>query len=245
VSVTFAATQPRHFDWMPRLQTLQEAQQLGRSANVHNPHAEQALLQAFRKACLQQETWLLEDARTGYQRLAGILGENALCYTKIAETWLLDNKLEPALEAYSEAIEIRPDYLWAHLGMGNVLQLQGKPLDAEAAYHKALDFEPTSVAVKRRLAAVRSDALAARATQLQNSGDNVGAIDLLKTVILEQPDNEIACASLDVLLRMSSPVKHGNKTRLPSYMENVTKACRLLNVVLDEAEKRLSAMSAN
>ncbi|MEX8517119.1 MAG: hypothetical protein AB3X44_01215 [Leptothrix sp. (in: b-proteobacteria)] len=241
-SATFEASQPAHFDWIPRAQTLQLAQVLGRNSQVNNARAEQALLQAFRKACLQQETWLLEDARAGYQRLAEILGPNALCHSKIAETWLLENKLEPAFAAYSAAVQIDPSFMWAQLGLGSTLRLQGQPLEAETTYRTALTCAPESHLVQSRLASVRGDALVVRAAQLEQAGDKTGAIALLQTVVFDQPDNEMACARLDALL-CGLTSSNGSRPKLPAYAEDAARACRLLTAVLDEAEFRLQAVS--
>ena len=51
-------------------------------------------------------------------------------------------KLEEAIEAYNNALAIKPDYAEAYNNMGNVLQEQGKLKEAVEAYNKALAINP-------------------------------------------------------------------------------------------------------
>jgi hypothetical protein len=241
---TLEASQPVHLDAIPRAQTLALAQQLGRSAQVSNAKAEQALLQAFRQCSLQQETWLLDEARAGYVKLAEILGANALCHCKIAETWLLDHQLERALEAYTAAVQLDPQLPWAQLGLGNVLRLQGQPLQAQAAYQAALACAPGLVSAQHRLASVQGDALAAIAAQRVQAGDKAGAIALLRAAVFEQPDHEAACNSLDALLREPQPKHYGSNGQGSDATEQADRARRLLDAMLDEAEQRLAQTAA-
>lgn len=237
---TLEASQPVHLDEIPRVETLALAQQLRRSAQVMNAKAEQALLQAFRQCSLQQETWLLEDARAGYGRLAEILGANALCHCKIAETWLLDHQLARALQAYTAAVQLDPQLPWAQLGLGNVLRLQGRTLEARDAYRAALACAPGLAAAQHRLASVQADALAASAAQRVQAGDKAGAIALLRAAVFEQPEHEAACNSLDALLREPEPRHPGGHGGASNPAEQADRARRLLDAMLDEAEQRLA-----
>ena len=45
-------------------------------------------------------------------------------------------KLEEAIEAYTKALSIKPDYADAYYNMGNALQEQGKLEEAIEAYSK-------------------------------------------------------------------------------------------------------------
>ena len=51
-------------------------------------------------------------------------------------------KLEEAIEAYSKALAIKPDYAEAYNNMGNALKDQGKLEEAIEAYSKALAIKP-------------------------------------------------------------------------------------------------------
>ena len=241
LTCTLEATQPAHLDAMPRAQTLVLAQQLGRNAAVRNAKAEQALMQAFRQCCLQQETWLLEEARAGYVKLAEILGANALCHCKIAETWLLDHQLARALEAYSAAVKADPLLAWAQLGLGNVLRLQGQPLAAQAAYRSALAIDPENAAVRRRLDSVEADAVLAQARQMLDQGDKSGATALLKAIVMERPNDVAACNQLDELLLEAESVAADAWPPLPDVVLQADRSRRLLDATLDEAKRRLQA----
>ena len=238
-------SQPTHLDWIPRAQTLGLAAQLGRSAAVRDTKAEQALLQAFARCCLQQETWLLDNARAGYQRLAEILAPNALCHCKMAETWLLERQLPPAAAAYREALALDPQFAWAHLGLGNVLRLQGQPQQALAAYRAALACAPGLQPAQQRLVAVQDEALAQQAAQRVQAGDKAGAIALLRAAVFDQPDRDAACDSLDALLREPSHPAPGEQTShhpsLTGAAEQAERARRLLDAMLDEADHRLES----
>jgi hypothetical protein len=170
-------------DCIPRDQTLLLAQQLGRTAKVNNHRAEQILIKTFAQACLQQETGLLHEARNGYQRLAQVLGVNALCHCKLGETWLLDNQPKAALAAYRAAGQLAPQLFWAHLGQGNAMRLLGQTLAAQDAYRNAIECAPNATVAapaKRRLADIRIDALAARLVQRIQADDKSGAIAMLQ-----------------------------------------------------------------
>jgi tetratricopeptide (TPR) repeat protein len=51
-------------------------------------------------------------------------------------------KLEEAIDAYTKALSIKPDYAEVYYNMGNALQEQGKPEEAIEAYNKALSIKP-------------------------------------------------------------------------------------------------------
>ena len=55
-------------------------------------------------------------------------------------------KLDEAIEAYTKALSIKPDYADACCNMGNALQDQGKLDEAIEAYTKALSIKPTAEA---------------------------------------------------------------------------------------------------
>ena len=52
------------------------------------------------------------------------------------------NKLEEAIEAYTKALAIKPDYADAYYNMGNALKEQNKLEEAIEAYTKALSIKP-------------------------------------------------------------------------------------------------------
>jgi len=236
VTCALVNSQPAQLDAIPRAQTLALARKLERSGNFSQPGGDQALLAAFDQHGLLQETWLLDDARAGYLQLAEVLGDNALCHCKIAETWLLDYQLPEALEAYAAATRLDPQMPWAHLGMGNVLRLQSQPVAALAAYRTALKVAPGLRQAEQRAAAVQADAACASARQLEQAGDKAGATALLRATVLRYPDHEGACDSLYALLRDSQPPGQFVDTAASAQVE---RARYLLEAMLDEFEQRL------
>jgi tetratricopeptide (TPR) repeat protein len=44
--------------------------------------------------------------------------------------------------AYRKAIDLKPDFAWAYLSLGNALKAQGKPDEAAAAYRQAMRIDP-------------------------------------------------------------------------------------------------------
>ncbi len=244
VTCTLDASQPAHLDAIPRAQTVALALQLARRSAAAKGEGEQAVLAGFEQSCLQQETWLLEEARAGFLRLAETLGANALCHCKLAETWLLDHQLGRAMECYSAAVQCDPQLPWAHLGLGNVLRMQGQPLAAQQAYRAALACAPHLVQAERRLASVRVDASVASAAQLVQAGDTAAAMALLRAVVFEQPEHEAACNGLDVLLRGQQPATLLGDGRSPGPAAQADRARRLLDAMLDEAEQRLAQSAA-
>ncbi|HZP37061.1 MAG TPA: tetratricopeptide repeat protein [Methylomirabilota bacterium] len=54
---------------------------------------------------------------------------------------------EEAIKAYSKAIELRPFYADAHVGLGDALAAKGEIDPAVAAYQKGLDFNPMNAKV--------------------------------------------------------------------------------------------------
>ena len=240
VTCTLDDSQPAYLDAIPRAQTLALALQAARRVAPPKGEAVQSLLSAFEQSCLQQETWLLDEARAGFLRLADALGENAVCHCKVAETLLLDHQLGRAMECYSAAVDCDPQLAWAHLGLGNVLRMQGQPLAAQEAYRAALACAPGLVQAERRMASVRVDALVASAAQMVQAGDSAAAIALLRAVVFEQPDHEAACNSLDALLRAQQPGPRGDDGRSADPAAQADRARRLLDAMLDEAEHRLT-----
>ena len=244
VTCTLEASQPSHLDAIPRAQALVLALELARRSASYTQEGEQALLSAFEQSCLQQETWLLEEARAGFLRLAETHGANALCHCKVAETWLLDHHLGRAMESYSAAVQCDPRLAWAHLGLGNVQRMQGHPLAAQQSYRAALACAPELVQAELRLASVHVDALVASAVQLAQAGDKAGAIALLRPFVFEHPDDEAACNGLDVLLREEQTEPRAGEGRSFEPAARADRARRLLDAMLDEAEQRLANAAA-
>ena len=65
--------------------------------------------------------------------------------------------VEQAIEAYSKAIEIRPYYADAHVGLGNARSAKGDTDGAVAAYQAALRFDPFNPVTHVKLGKILAD----------------------------------------------------------------------------------------
>jgi Tfp pilus assembly protein PilF len=59
-----------------------------------------------------------------------------------------------ALEAYRRALEIRPDYVDAHLNLANLFMKKGFDAEAEEHYQAVLEQQPQHAAVYNNLAVI-------------------------------------------------------------------------------------------
>jgi cytochrome c-type biogenesis protein CcmH/NrfG len=62
-----------------------------------------------------------------------------------------------AIEAYSRAIDLRPFYAEAHIGLGDARAANGEADAAIAAYQKALTFDPFHAQAHLRLGKIYAD----------------------------------------------------------------------------------------
>jgi len=84
----------------------------------------------------------LKNRIQGLQKL-DLNGPNAYFINfGIGEAWQELGKLEEAIEAYTKALAIKPDYAEAYSNMGAALADQGKPEEAIEVYNKALAIKP-------------------------------------------------------------------------------------------------------
>src|SRR5262249_11851199 len=107
---------------------LRDWQQDGDLAGLRGPVALAKLPPEERQAC--QQLWA--DVADPLARAYSDLG-NALYHQK---------KLDEAVEACPQAIELRADYADAHFNLGNALHEQKKPGEAEKAFRKAIALKP-------------------------------------------------------------------------------------------------------
>lgn len=203
----------------------------------HRPRAAN-IFKAFLYASLLQETRDTEQARNAYQAIAENLGPNALFHCKIAETWLLQNEPAKALQAYRQAASEDLRLHWAHLGIGNAHRLLGDPIAAEEAVQTALALQPDDRDVQARLAQIQAEAIPARTQSLVDSGKREEAIQVLKDMVLANPEHPVAVPALVKLLsRLPEDSNLPGMRELREYQG----AYLLLQMVLDEADKRKEA----
>jgi len=86
-------------------------------------------------------------------------------------------ELEEAIEAYNQALALKPDYAEAYNNMGNALKKQGKSIEAIEAYKKALALKPNYAEAYNNMGTV-----------LQEQGELEEAIDAYKKALALKPD---------------------------------------------------------
>ena len=62
--------------------------------------------------------------------------------TKHAHALRVQGKMDEAIDAYKQAVELNPNYAGAHYNLGNALRDQEKPDEAIDAYRKAIELNP-------------------------------------------------------------------------------------------------------
>lgn len=247
---TLPARTPGAVDLMPRAQVVARVHALAQRAQVRHPQAVQVLLHAVRTAALQQETGLPGLARAGYERLLGIVGADALLHSRIAETWLQDGNAVAAERACRTALALDARFAWALLTLGNALLAQARAQEAQEAYAQAVALAPDCAPARARLVRVRGSAEVERAEQLERQGNREAAAAVLTAVLIDEPDHPQARMRLDALLRQASPVPVPTAAAaVPTALqagsvEEAATARRLLDAVLDEAERRLAAAAS-
>jgi glycosyltransferase involved in cell wall biosynthesis len=79
------------------------------------------------------------------------LSGSALIEFKLATVWRAKGQLERAISGYREAIHLQPDYVPAHLELGNVLCQQGDLEGAIDVYRRALELNPKEATFGQKL----------------------------------------------------------------------------------------------
>ncbi|MCW5851003.1 MAG: glycosyltransferase [Anaerolineae bacterium] len=71
---------------------------------------------------------------------------------RLATIWQAKGQVERAIAGYEQAIRLQPDYLPAHLELGQLLTHQGRVEEAVTVYRRALVVNPDETALEVRLA---------------------------------------------------------------------------------------------
>ncbi|WP_462321780.1 tetratricopeptide repeat protein [Halochromatium sp.] len=228
------------FDLMPRSETLKQLEELLAEPGVASraPDAEQCR-GLLRDACLRQEMRQTEAARAIYRQLLAQLGENALCHCKLAETWLLDGEPDPALDAYRRAAALPLPMFWAYLGIGNAFKLRDQFVESEDAYHSALRISPREPRVLRRLDEVRLHAVPLRVDRLIADGQIDEGIRLLKTRLIEEPDNQMLFDKLSTLLARQHDSTSHSAVAQDDEVIAFDSSLRILELLLADGDRQL------
>lgn len=189
------------FDLMSRAESLQELERLlGDPVHASRGLNGDACRRQLLEASLCQEMRQTERARAGYRQLLDQLGENPLCYCKLAETWLLDGEPDSALDDYRRAASLPSTLYWAQLGIGNAFKLREQFVEAEDAYQAAARLAPRDPRVLSRLDEIRARAVPMRVDRLLADGRLDEGIRLLKSRLIEEPENPMILDKLGRLL---------------------------------------------
>ncbi|MBA1204440.1 tetratricopeptide repeat protein [Pseudomonas capeferrum] len=195
---------------------------------------------AYRLASRLQETGQPQEARSAWATINNALGENSLGYCKLGECLMLEGLPADALEAFRVAAGIDLRLHWAHLGVANSHYSLGQFEEAEEALQVAIALQPEDTSLRERLYRIQHEALPKRVQALLDQQERDKAIDLLKSVLLRQPDNNQAAALLgDLIYEM-------DETDLPgmAQLNDFRKAQRVLEALLESVESRLNEVVA-
>lgn len=227
------------FDLMPRGEALSQFDALIAEPQVKGRAQDAAdCRSSFVDACLRQEMRQTEAARVIYRQLLERLGENALCHCKLAETWLLDGEPDPALDAYRRAAALPSPLFWAYLGIGNALKLRDQFVEAEDAFHSALQISPRQPLVLRRLAEVRTRAVPLRVDRLVAAGQLDEGIRLLKTRLIEEPENPMILDKLSTLLERQEGPRERSDVDDDDAVAAFDSSLRVLELLLADGERQ-------
>lgn len=230
------------FDLINRKQGLNLLQQI-LEVPIYPPYnkSSQQFERLYRIGALAQETGRLEDARYTWQALGKALGENSLFYCKLGETYLLEGNASKALEFYqAAAINIFPTTQYPYIGMSNALSALGRLAEAESVLKNALDAFPRSPVIQKRLNELGKPLLSHRVSTLISNNKKEEAIALLKSISLNEADDDIAPALLADLL---IPPLEASDSQLPplQLLNELQKAQVVLEIVITHAEELLSS----
>jgi len=128
--------------------------------------------------------------------------------------------LNGALEAYQQAIHLKPNHERAMTGIGDVYGRLGRPADAVQAYTHALDLQPRDAAAMTDLAVA-----------LQQTGNNALAEQRFKQAIALAPENSVAYIDLGSLYEQQGRIDE----TLQSFQRAITIAPNDPNPYFDMA----------
>ena len=209
---------------------------------VYSQHASKLrnFAEAYRLASRLQETGQLLEARSAWVTINNALGENSLGYCKLGECLMLEGSPAEALEAFRVAAGSDLRLHWAHLGIANSQYTLGRFEEAEEALQVAIALQPQDASLQERLHHIQNHALPQRVETLLAQHKRDEAIDLLRSVLLRQPENNQALTLLGDLLCETG------ETDLPgmAQLHEFRKAQRILDTLLDDVEFRLNEAAA-
>jgi protein O-GlcNAc transferase len=106
-------------------------------------------------------------------------------FFKLGNETIGRGEVAQAIDAYRQAIGLKPDYAEAHMNLGNALKLQGKLADAIALYRTAIELQPHYLEAHTNLGLA-----------LQETGKLGEAIAILRRAVQIRPDHPKALSGL-------------------------------------------------
>lgn len=200
----------------------------------HSPNEQQKkkINQAYQIGSLLQETGALTDARYAWESLARVLGENAFCSCKIAESYLLEEKPLIALDFYHRAAGLSLLFNWSHLGISTCQRVIGNHEAAEDALVIA-DSLPKTGRILDHLQSARLKLLPSKIDRLVSGEKESEAINLLYQVLESHPHDEYAKLKLDLLI--GQELKHSGTKATESILIAHQRALRLLEMAIESS----------
>ncbi|MBW1899763.1 MAG: tetratricopeptide repeat protein [Deltaproteobacteria bacterium] len=94
------------------------------------------------------------NSMTLFQNAVDVTKNNYVAYEKLGEALAEQGKMDSAIEHYSEALRIRPDFVSTHISMGVALREQGNYDAAIRHFHNALRIDPDNAIALNQLGVV-------------------------------------------------------------------------------------------
>ncbi|GMV99608.1 MAG: hypothetical protein AMXMBFR84_07470 [Candidatus Hydrogenedentota bacterium] len=181
--------------------------------------------------------------------------ESADAYYALALRKVAAKDLRGAEDAYRKAIELRPDWSWAHNGLGILLHTMSRSKEAEAEFLKAIEFDPkwsrpyNDLAILYRLTGNLEAADAAAQKALALEPDSVATHNNYGNLLmaLERYDEAEAAYRKAIDIDPDHPAPYYNLACVAAARENREEVVPLLMVAItfDESYRQQAQVDAD
>lgn len=193
------------------------------------------IMHAYQIASLLQETGKLEDSRYAWKSLMRVLGKNAFCLSKIAESYLLEEQYDRALESYKLAAAQNMLFNWSHLGMSVCYKLMNDYDAAESALDFASCTSPQSKSFSDQILSAKLSLLPKKIELLLSNDKKFEAVSLLFQYLLVDPEQEYVVATIKDIL--GKEVKHTGSKETAIALTSHHQSLRLLEMAIAAAAR--------
>ena len=132
----------------------------------------------------------LQEAQAIYIELISAGTSNHIVYGNYAQLCRIKGNLHECIKLLRKAINLNPNYIFAHMSLGNALQQQGNLTEAINSYKNTLNLKPNYHQAHYNLGLA-----------LQKQGDLNGSIDSYKTSLRLNPNSKEAHNNLGLVLK--------------------------------------------